>query len=86
MGIQQQAIRLGQRRLLKRVGRSVPFLGVAVALFGLRAAIRRKGVVGGTVDSAVNAIPFVGGFKNLAEVVRGRDFIRDRAPAVQRHV
>jgi hypothetical protein len=29
-------------------------------------------------DSALNAIPFVGGLKNAVEVVRGRDFIRDR--------
>jgi hypothetical protein len=56
----------------------VPWIGAAIALITLGATIRRKGVVGGTVDSALNAIPFVGAAKNLAEVARGRDFIRDR--------
>ena len=78
MAIQQQAIRYGQRRILKRVARSIPYVGVAVALVTLGSAIRRKGMFGGTLDSALNAIPFVGGMKNVAEVVRGRDFIRDR--------
>ena len=30
------------------------------------------------MDTALDFIPFVGGVKNAAEVVRGRDFIRDR--------
>jgi hypothetical protein len=78
MAIQQQALRYGQRRLLQRLGRSIPFLGAAVALVTIGSAIRRKGVFGGTLDSALNAVPFLGGVKNAAEVVRGRDFIRDR--------
>jgi hypothetical protein len=78
MTIQQQALRYGQRRLLRRLGRSIPFLGAAVALLTIGSAIRRKGVLGGTVDSALNAIPFLGGAKTAAELVRGRDFIRDR--------
>jgi len=83
MAIQQQALKYGQRRLLRRVGRSIPWLGAAIALATVGAAIRRKGFVGGTVDSALNAIPFVGAAKNVAEVARGRDFIRDRrAPAL----
>lgn len=78
MAIQQQALKYGQRRLLRRVSRSIPWIGAAVALVTVGAAIRRKGLVGGTVDSALNAVPFVGAAKNLAEVARGRDFIRDR--------
>lgn len=83
MAIQQQALRYGQRRLLRRLGRSVPYLGAAVALVALGSAIRRKGLFGGTVDSVLNAVPFVGGVKTAAEVVRGRDFIRDK-PAIAR--
>jgi hypothetical protein len=56
----------------------VPWLGALVTLAYIGSTIRRKGVMGGTVDSALNAIPFVGAAKNVAEVVRGRDFIRDR--------
>ena len=79
MPIQQQALKYGQRRLLKRAGRSLPWIGAAVALVTLGSAIRRKGFLGGTLDSALNAVPFLGGMKNAAEVIRGRDFIRDRA-------
>ena len=78
MAIRQQALKYGQRRIFSRLGRSVPWLGAALALLTIGAAIRRKGVMGGTLDSALNAIPFVGAVKNAAEVVRGRDFIRDR--------
>ena len=81
MAIQQQALKYGQRRLLRRFGRSIPWLGAAVALVTIGSAIRRKGMLGGTLDSALNAIPFVGALKNTAEVVRGRDFIRDRRVA-----
>jgi hypothetical protein len=78
MAIQQQALKYGQRRLLRRAARSLPWIGAAVALFTLGSAIRRKGFLGGTFDCALNAIPYVGGMKNAAEVVRGRDFIQDR--------
>ena len=78
MSIQQQAVQFGQWRLARRVGRVMPWLGAAIALLTVASAIRRKGFVGGTVDSALNAIPVVGGMKNAVEVVRGRDFIRDR--------
>ena len=73
-----QASRYGQIRLAQRIGRSLPWIGAAVALVTLGSAIRRKGVVGGAVDTALNAVPFLGGVKNFAEVYRGRDFIRDR--------
>jgi hypothetical protein len=78
MSIQQQAFRYGQRRLMSRVGRSLPWIGALVAIATIGSAIRRKGFIGGTLDSVLNAIPFVGAVKNTAEVVRGRDFIRER--------
>jgi len=78
MAIPQQAVRYGQRRLARRFARSIPWLGVAFALMAVGSAIRRKGLFGGTFDSALNAIPFVGGLKNAIEIARGRDFIRDR--------
>jgi hypothetical protein len=61
--------------------RALPWLGGLIALATLGSAIRRKGFVGGTADTALDFIPFVGGAKNIAETVRGRDFIRDRRPA-----
>ena len=66
------------RRLTRRLFRAVPWLGGALALVTLGKAIHRKGVVGGTVHTALDFVPFVGGAKILLEARRGRDFIRDR--------
>ena len=78
MGIQQQAARYARRRVTRRVARSLPWVGAVVALATLGSTIRRKGLMRGTVDTALNAIPWVGGLKGAAEMVRGRDFIADR--------
>ena len=71
-------MRYGQRRVARRVARMIPWVGAVVALATLGSTIRRKGVVRGSVDSALNAIPYVGGMKGMAEMVRGRDFLGDR--------
>jgi hypothetical protein len=81
MSIQQQALRFGQRRVTGRIVRTLPWIGAVVALATLGSAIRRKGLVRGSVDSALNAIPYVGGAKGMAEMVRGRDFIADKPGA-----
>jgi hypothetical protein len=66
------------RKIARRLARSIPYIGAAIALVTLGAAIRRKGFLGGTLHSGLDAIPFVGGAKNLAEMARGRDFFPDR--------
>jgi hypothetical protein len=81
MSIQQQALRYGERRVTRRLGRALPWIGTAIALITLGSRIRRKGLVRGTADTALNAMPVVGAIKGLAEVVRGRDFIPDKRRA-----
>ena len=66
------------RKLARRLSRSIPYIGAAIALVTLGAAIRRKGLLGGALHSGLDAIPFVGGAKNVAEIARGRDFFPDR--------
>lgn len=78
MGITRQVVQYGQRRVARKMLRAMPWLGSVVALFTLGAAVRRKGFYGGTLDTALDFIPYVGGVKNAAEIVRGRDFIRDK--------
>lgn len=56
-------------------------VGVVFAAAGIAAAVRRKGFVGGVLDSGLNAVPMLGAAKNAVELARGRDFIRDRQPA-----
>jgi hypothetical protein len=59
----------------------MPWIGAAVALAALGSAIRRKGVIGGALDTALDATPGVGAVKNAFESIRGRDFIKDKSVA-----
>lgn len=68
------------------MGRSIPVLGAAIAAATVFATVRRKGMMGGALDTGLNAVPFVGALKNTIEVMRGRDFFPDRAPAAGRRV
>ena len=78
MQMMHGAMRYGQRRIAKKLLRAVPWLGAAVAVVTLGQAMKRKGVFAGSLDTALDAIPFVGGAKSLCEAVRGRDFIPER--------
>ena len=78
MPVLQTALRYGTLQAGRRLSRSLPVIGGLIAVAALGAAIRRKGLFGGTLDTALNATPFVGAMKNTAEMLRGRDFISDR--------
>jgi hypothetical protein len=65
----------------RRAAKSVPWIGTAVALLTVAATMRRKGFFRGALDTGLNAVPFLGAAKNVAEIVRGRDFIADRQAA-----
>ncbi len=77
MSIARPVVRWLGTRAARRVAVSVPFAGAAVALMIAGAAIRRKGVVGGILDTALNATPVLGLIKNTVEMLRG-DLIPDR--------
>ena len=71
------------RKIARRLTRSIPYIGAAIAILTVGSAIRRKGLVRGVVNSGLDAIPFLGGAKNLAEAARGRDFLRDKEVAAR---
>jgi hypothetical protein len=79
MAMTTQFKQYATRRATKKLTRAVPYLGALVALLTLGSAIRRKGWFGGALDTALDFTPVVGTVKNMCEVGRGRDFIRDRA-------
>jgi hypothetical protein len=56
----------------------MPWIGALVAIAAVGAAIRRKGLIGGTLDTALDVMPGVGLVKNAFEAIRGRDFIKDK--------
>jgi hypothetical protein len=80
MSITQRMAHYGGLRLSRRLSRSVPFIGTAVALLTLGAAVRRKGFFRGALDTALNATPFVGTTKLALETVRGRDLLSAASP------
>ena len=81
MSVSRQVAQYASGRLTRRLYRSMPWIGGVVAMVTIGSAIRRKGWLGGTLDTALDFIPFVGGVKNFAEAARGRDFIRDKRVA-----
>jgi hypothetical protein len=56
----------------------MPWIGAVVAVAAVGTAIRRKGLLGGALDTALDATPGVGAMKNAFEAIRGRDFIEDK--------
>jgi hypothetical protein len=78
MSMSGRVARWGSVRMSRRLARSVPFFGAIVAFAALGAAMRRKGVIGGAVDTGLNAVPFVGALKTTVEVLRRRDIIPDK--------
>ena len=78
MTMTKQLGQYARRKVTRRLIRAVPWIGGLLALATLGSAIRRKGLLGGSLDTALDMMPFVGSAKNLAEAGRGRDFIRDR--------
>lgn len=84
MSMTQRLGRWGGMRLSRRLSKSIPILGTAIAVAMVASTIRRKGVVSGSLDTGLNAVPFVGALKNGIEALRGRDFFPDRYPASPR--
>ena len=78
MTLTRQVSQYARGRLVRRLSRSMPWIGAVVAIAAVGTAIRRKGVVGGTFDTALDATPWIGAVKNALEAIRGHDFIKDK--------
>ncbi len=75
--ITRKVVRAGSWQLLRRTAKMLPFGGTLVAVALVGTDIRKKGVVNGIANSALDAIPVLGLVKNGVELVRG-DFFPDR--------
>lgn len=75
--IKRKILHAGGWQVAKRIAKTVPFGGTAVAVILVGSDIRKKGVVKGVVNSGIDAIPFVGLAKNAIELATG-DFIPDK--------
>jgi hypothetical protein len=83
MAVTKQVAQYARGRVIRRVSRSMPWIGAAIAVLTVGAAIRRKGPLGGVLDTALDAMPGVGAVKNAFEAMRGRDFIKDKTSRVK---
>jgi hypothetical protein len=81
MTIARQVSQYARGRLMRRLSRSMPWIGAVVAIAAVGSAMRRKGFFGGALDTALDATPGVGAVKNVFEAIRGRDFIKDKSVA-----
>ena len=78
--LKRKAVSAGGWQIAKRVAKSVPYLGTAMAIGLVGHSIKRKGLVNGIVNSSLDAIPLVGTLKNATELFTG-DFISDKTPS-----
>jgi hypothetical protein len=78
MAVTQHIGQYARGRMIRRASRSMPWIGALIALFAVGSAMRRKGAIGGAVDTALDVMPGVGAMKNAVEAFRGRDFIKDK--------
>lgn len=79
MTTRQRVGRWAGRKLARRLGKSVPFVGAAVAVAYLAHSVRQKGLFGGLAHTALDALPVVGAVKNGIELFTD-DWFPDRPP------
>ena len=75
--LQKKLVKAGGWSLAKRVAKSIPYVGTVMTIGLVGYDIKKKGVVGGVLNSGLDAIPFVGLGKNVIELIRG-DFFPDK--------
>jgi hypothetical protein len=76
MGIARRVSGWVGLKVARRLSRTFPIVGTAVAVAVAGRAIRRKGWTRGLLDTALDATPFLGAMKAAVESVRG-DFFAD---------
>ena len=75
--LKRKIVHAGGWKIAKRVAKSIPYVGTAVAIGLVGYDIKRKGVIKGVLNSGLDAIPFVGLGKNVVEFFTG-DFLPDK--------
>ena len=73
----RKAVHAGGWMAAKRIAKSIPYVGTAMAIGLVGVDIKRKGLVKGVLNSGIDAIPFVGMAKNGIEFFTG-DFFPDK--------
>ncbi len=70
-GVTRKLVQAGGWTLARRLTKSIPYVGSAMAIGMIGYDIKRKGVVNGVLNTGLDAIPFVGTGKNIVEFFTG---------------
>ncbi len=79
MKLWQKLMVNGGARIARKVGKSMPLVGTAVVIGLMGYEIKKKGLVKGVVNTALDATPVLGTAKNVIELFTG-DWLRDKEP------
>ena len=82
-GILRRVIRAGGARIAVRASKTIPVFGAAVAIGLVGYEIRKKGLIKGVVNTALDATPFLGATKNAIEIFTG-DWFSDKPKAARK--
>lgn len=74
----------GGWRLAKRLSKSIPFVGTAMAIGLAGHSVRRKGFAKGALDVSLDLIPIVGTAKTVLEIFTG-DLIPDNPKSEKKY-
>lgn len=79
----KEAAELAAEKATKRVGkkgsRLIPGIGTFVAIGFFAEDVQARGIVCGTLNSGLDATPWLGNFKAATEIASGEDWIPDKA-------
>lgn len=76
-GVLRRIIQGGGARLAVKAAKAIPLVGTAVAIGLVGYEVKKKGLIKGLVNTALDATPFVGVTKNAIEVFTG-DWLPDK--------
>ncbi len=83
--LKRKALHAGGWQVVRRVAKSIPYIGSVLAIGLVGHDIKKKGLFRGVLNSGLDAIPIIGTVKNVAELVRG-DFIPDKQSALENRI
>ncbi len=83
--LKRKLVHAGGWSVAKRVAKSIPYVGTAMAIGLVGYDIKNKGVVKGVLNAGLDAIPFVGAGKNIVEFFTG-DLLPDKNVENQKKV
>ncbi len=76
-GILRRVVQAGGARLAVKAAKSIPIVGTAVAIGLIGYEVRKKGLIKGLVNTALDATPVLGLTKNAIETFTG-DWLPDK--------